>query len=198
MKIKRFSINESYPVYEETTFAQKMEEDYDILNTAKGIIRQALESIDVDNVSNSDEFDEALKEKINIDETDLINFSIDKEIDLCIYAEENEGGSCPETPFELLTTVIGKYAMNGLNIIVDNILTEKILTPFNEFMEANNLDYSDISMTESYGHSAPKSVKSIKNGEIYQYRKLDGDFDVDEYMYQNDEFKLEIYIKKIL
>lgn len=197
MKIKRFSLNENY--YPENTFIQKMEEDYDVLSTIKGIITRTMENIEGEITDDKDEFEELILNNISVDVTDIIDFNTDQQIDLCIYAEETDGTSkCPETTWNDLAGVIEKYAVTGLQYIADDKIRTDFLEPFQKFMEDNELEYGDIRTQDSYGHSAPRRVRSIENGEIYEYRKLDGDFNVDEYVYENDELGITLYIKKVL
>jgi hypothetical protein len=200
MRIKRFNLNERYYADgTETTFMQKMEEDYDNLDIVKHVISTMMEDIEDKVTDDKDKFEELVMDNIKIDETDILNLTLEQEIDLCIYAEENNDEfKCPETSWDDLRGVISKNAVNGIGFMVDNKLRTDFLDPLEKFMEDNELEYGDIRTRESYSHSAPTRVRSIENGEIYEYRKLDGSFNVDEYVYENKELVITLYIKKVL
>lgn len=199
MEIKKFSHfikNENYSSNTEE-FMDKLINSPDIQSELKSILKLTLEKVFyVSAKVDSESLSEQVKSKATIDETNLLEFSVDTQIDLCCYAQEIDGGKCPSVDWELLLETIGKFAISGLNYIFDELVEGKFTPKFNKFMEDNQLQYSRIRHTESFGSASPNKVIPIENGEINQYRKLDGSYNVDEYIYRDEELNIELYIIK--
>ena len=195
-KFKNFTVNENSS---ENDFRTKLIEDYDVQQEAKSIITIGLEKISskLYKVTNFQEFLDTVFNIINIDETNMLDFDIDRKIDLCIISEDDGFGGCPETSWEQLLNVINNSAIGGLDSLVREIIKDICFENLEQFMADNGLNYSDISSDDTYSYAAPKMVKSIKNGELYQYRKLDGEIDVDVYIY-NGGLGVDLYINKKL
>ena len=199
MNIKRFGsfINEKL---EEPSFMQRMEEDLEFVSEVKSILTLALETIEKynHNLTDIESFKEHVLDSLVIDATNLVDFDISKQIDLCIYAEEGGYEKCPETEWNYLTQKINDGAIDGLSSLATNVIEQEFFGDFEKFMSANKLDYSKISHREGYGYAAAERMKHLKGGEVNQYRKLDGELDVDEYIYRNEELGIELFIEKIL
>lgn len=199
MKIKKFSnfiLNENNS---DSEFRNKILSDYTLQSEAKSVISITLEDINnkLINAQNYNDFRDTVIDNMNIDATNLLDFSIDDQISLCIIAEDEGYGKCPETSWDYLSGVINNYAINGLTCLIQEIF-DNSFSSLEKFMKVNKLNYSDITSKDTYGYAAPKSVKPIENGEVYQYRKLDGEFDVDVYIYINDELNITLYVNKKL
>jgi hypothetical protein len=199
MEIKKFNsyINENL---EEKDFFDKLKEDFDIIDAVKHILNRTFESLDnkLYNVKNSNDFEQTLFDNIKIYDTDVVDFDLEKQIDICIYKEKIDGSGCPACTWDDLAGIIYNNSVDGLQYLADEIIRENFINDFNDFMKDNNLEYNNISSKEQFGYAAPSKVIPLEKGDVSQYRKLDNEYDVDEYRYENEFFNIEIYIKKEL
>lgn len=197
MNIKSFNsfINEEF---EEKDFSQKLEEDFDIIDAVKRILNFGLESAveKLADVTEGEEFTNVLFDSLRVDATDLVEFDLSKEIDICIYSEDVGGTGCPACKWDDLAGHISDNAIIGLTFLAENLIRENFIIDFMDFMKDNNLEYSNVYKYEKFGHAAPSKVIPLENGDVSQYRDLDGSYNVDEYRYENQFFNIELYIKK--
>jgi hypothetical protein len=185
--------------YQEKNFYEKLVEDPDIVDEVAGVIGLAIEHFEFNHdIKTADDFREHLLDSIVVDAT-RIPGDLDKQLDLCIFEENEGGGKCPETSWDELSGVISKHAVNGESIIADQY-ANRIADEFIEFMTSNKLsDYTQISWKDTYDYAAPKKVRSLKNGEIQEFRNLDGSFNVDQYTFSSSILdKIDLYVRKIL
>jgi hypothetical protein len=200
MLIKNFNsfiVNESAESVVE--FLTKVREDLDIMGEVKPILNSSFERLSSKKINTVDDFREAMEDATGADATNLSGFDLDKQLDLCIYAEEEEDGNdkgCPACSFDDLAGIINDNAVNGLNYIVNSYL-HPLLDRIESFMNNNNLSYSNIHRFEQYDMLAPLSQKTIVNGSysIYQEAKEDPKFA--EYNYIDEELGTEFYITKM-
>lgn len=193
-KFNSFIVNESAESVAE--FMTKTREDYDIVEHVKSVISRSIERIQGKNINTEAEFRERMEEQAVVDETDIAGFDLDKQIDLCSYAEEENNTQCPACPFDELVGVIYKHALNGLNYIVDSYLYE-FLERLDTFMKKNGLSYSNIHRFERFGMLAPISQKSIENGSVSLYQEAKEDPKFEEYNYNDEELEVELYVTKM-
>lgn len=161
------------------------------------LILEHLEEIDEKGVRSAQDLCEKLIEVFNIDETAIVDYSLDEKLDLAIYQELQTGEGCPATSFDTLYLEIDKAALSGYQMFTHEILYEKFGDRVDEFVEKNKLSWSmlvsanAIEFLDSY---PPAAQKNIANGSITQYRNLDGSTNIDVYEYH---FKNSVlYFKK--
>lgn len=154
-----------------------LEEDYDIKNAVKEIVKSALNSI----MHNKDltlrdfeEFEEKLLKDIHVDNTDVLNFSLEKEIDLCIYAEEMDGVECPRTSFELLKMVISNRAVEALIMMVYSY-AGKFFEKLENMTDAYDMHDFRLSDNDPYSMFQPDSTDTKGRFTYTTYRNLDND-----------------------
>jgi hypothetical protein len=193
-KFNSFIVNESTESVAD--FMTKVREDFDIMDEVKPILNLSFERINIKKINTVDDFRNQMEEAAVADATNLSGFDLDKQLDLCIYAEEEMGNKCPACSFDDLAGIINDNAINGLNLIIDSYLYP-LLERIDSFMKNNDLSYSNIHRFERFDMLAPLSQKTIVNGSYSVYQEAKEDPKFAEYNYIDEELGTEFYITKM-
>jgi hypothetical protein len=189
-----FIVNESTESTSE--FMEKVRTDYDIVEEVKSVISLSIERIDGKNINTADDFRDVIEGDAGADATNLSGFDLDKQLDLCIYAEDENDSKCPACSFDDLVGIISKYAVDGLNYIVNSYLYE-FLERLDVFMKKNGLSYSNIHRFERFGMLSPISQKPVENGYVSLYQEAKEDPKFEEYSYTDEELEIELFVTKM-
>lgn len=157
----------------------KLEQDYDIRDMAKHVVGSSLDSMMYDKgltLRDFEQFKHDLMEGIHVDATHTLGFSLDKEIDLCMYAEEIDQDPCPETSFDQLTMVISKRAADGM-LYISNKFAEKFCDKLETLTDAYDMHDFKLSDTDPYSMFSPDSTDEKGNFSLYKYRNLEDESD---------------------
>lgn len=182
---------------EDKSFTEKVAENFAFLDIIKTAITAALTGHEINNVTNDEELRSWFDSTIYFDGSSIVDLDVDEKLDLCIYYGE-EGGekTIPSgTEWDSFYEVLSNTAVNGIYSLSYNIISD-FINELNMFVEENELEYDKITGKELYGYAAPTKVRDIENGEVYEYRNIDGDFNVDEYIFTDSKFGIEVYISK--
>jgi len=183
-----------YCQYIKENFFDKLEEDSHVEEIVNDIINSAI--FNVENgieMYDFDDFKKAIFDQIHVDTTDTLTLDTDKEIDLCMYAEENLGSKCPETSFDQLSMVISNTAIDAIRIMVEKKLNA-FLEHFEMIIDVNDMNSFKFYKSDPFEHYPPNSIDVNKNFTVTKYRKLDGDGDYDVYNYSKSDDIQNIYL----
>lgn len=194
-KFKEFSkIHENHV---EKTFTEKVEENAAFKDIIKHALTLAFEN-NIEDVSDENSLTNWINEKINFDGASIVDLDFDEKLDLCIYYGEITGDekTVPaNTEWDSLYEVTSNVAVKGIYTLTDYFILN-FVNELNTFITDNNLEYSNVSSHEKYGNNAPSKVEHLENGEVFQYRNLDEDFNVDEFVFTDNVLMITLYITK--
>lgn len=155
----------------------KVESSYDIAQVARDCVTASLDSMMFEQdltLRDFEDFSSKLIGGLKMDETDILHFDLEKELDLCIYAEEVDQEECPQTSFELLQMVITRRAVDGLRYIAEKY-ANKFLSRFETLTDAYDLHDFRLAQKDPFSNYPPKSVEDKPHFSVYNYRGLDND-----------------------
>lgn len=176
-------------IIKENEFFKKLEEDVDVESIIEESIKNAFYNIDNGlEIRNYETFSEIFQKNLLVDETDLLELNLDKELDLCMYAEERDGEKCPSISFDQLAIHISKRALDAIRYILYD-KGNKVIEILESIIDAYDLHDFKYYREDPYSYFAPKNVSQYNNFSIYHYRKLDNDVNAnyDVYHYHNKE-----------
>ena len=171
------------------SFEEKIEDDTRYTSIILSNLANYLNGHDLPSFKSTDELEEYLNDICYtngfLDETDLPH-SMDELHDLCVYGAPDEKIN---STWDNLLLEMNNVALSAL-IQLASIHLNTYSSKFIEFFEKNNLDVGEITInsTDPHGYAKPtKVVKLDDETSVYQYRNLDGSYNVDvyEFEYQN-------------
>lgn len=195
MKLIKF--NEYYD-NNEKSFAEKMEDDIMYTDTILSNLSNYLSGHDIPSFKTFDELYDYLHDICYtnefLDETDLPD-GMDSLHDLCVYVSGDEKVN---STWDNLPNVMSDVALSGLRSLATKVVS-KFHDTFSDFIENNKLDLTTLSITSTdpHGDSRPTKVIAIDDkSSVYQYRNLDGSYNVDVYAFEYENITL--YLTKKL
>jgi len=179
----------------------KFEQEHDVKDAAKHIVSASLDSMMYDSqltLRDIEQFRNDLMEGIQVDATNVLEFSLEKEIDLCTYAEEIDQDKCPETSFDHLRMVISQRAVDGLRYI-SNKFAEKFCSKLDDLTDAYDMHDFKLSSRDPYEMFPPESVDVKGRFSLTKYRNLEGESDsnYDVYHFGEEDYPNFYLISKI-
>lgn len=174
----------------------------DIENAIDKALSMAIESFPYElqksKIQDGSDMGDALQNSILIDETDLLEISIEDQIFLgTIYGEET-GESFPETPFYNVEEMIRSKAIQGLYILTDGKIYP-VIDSIDNLMRKEKLQYNKVEFDwkDNYDRLRPDKIDNLKiegaNVTVYRYREDGIVIDNYELVFKNKD-NLTLYI----
>lgn len=176
-------------ILKENEFFKKLEEDVEVESIIEDAIRHAFYNIDRGlEIRDYETFSDIFRKNLSVDETDMLSLSLDKELDLCMYAEDRDGEKCPSISFDQLSMIISKRALDAIRYMLSD-KGEKVVKILEVVIDTYDLHDFKYYREDPYSHFSPKNISQSGNFSIYHYRKLDNDSNsnYDVYHYHNSE-----------